>query len=45
MCESVLYQCKKMEINNAIEFNENQLVCIELKWAGLELGRIGYGDL
>ncbi|CAG8791125.1 9558_t:CDS:10, partial [Cetraspora pellucida] len=25
MCESVLYQCKKIEIDSAIEFNEDQL--------------------
>jgi hypothetical protein len=34
MCESVLYQCKKIEINVANEFNEDQLVCIKSEWAG-----------
>jgi hypothetical protein len=27
ICESVLYQCKKIDIDIAIEFNEDQLVC------------------
>ena len=28
MCESVIYRCDKLEINNAFEFKEDQLVCI-----------------
>jgi hypothetical protein len=30
MCESVLYRCEKLEINDAFEFNEDQSVCIKI---------------
>lgn len=30
ICKSVLYRCKKLEINDAFKFNEDQSVCIKM---------------